>query len=309
MSIRIGLKLFVLYGNSATVVALYDMKTKKSPICRFFTYQIRFLLCPLLTLVLSVASAEPANSPADPRPQQSDTASSQLIANYLTVTGGSQAHLKLRNVVAEGTIKESILQRNFRLIETVDGKRHITYYWTHLGRKYREIYVHDGLQTWKQALEPEKLKPSSYDGADGAHFANHCWLIQPFTLPLLADYVFKYQGAGKVAGRPAHVVKAYGKNKAHSWFYFDQEKFLLTRWGGAGQIAGVQENMDYRAIGFKASGGVLLPTNIDLIAENAVYGRVHFDRIAVNQDLNDVSFLMPRSTTPTLRQRAVAPKN
>lgn len=282
------------------------MKTIKSSIHHFVTYLAWLSLLPLLAAGQEQAPTTVEEVElSDPRPAQSDAASSQLIANYLTVTGGHQAHIKLRNVMAEGTIKESTLQRNFRLIETADGKRHLTYFWTHLGRKHRVIYVHDGLETWTQVLEPKRKEAKPYGGADGTHFANNRWLLQPFTLPTLANYVFKYQGAAKVSGRPAHIIKGYGKKDTHSWFYFDKEKFLLTRWGGAGQIAGVTEYMDYRATEFKAFAGVLMPTRIDLLAENAAFGRVHFEQIKVNQNLNDLSFLMPRSMVPTLRQRPV----
>lgn len=285
------------------------MKTKKTSITIIQVARISIWLsiCPLFTLAQSEEPAIEELAPTDPRPAQSDAASTQLIKNYLAVTGGEEAHLALRNVVAEGTIKESTLQRNFRLIETLDGKRHLTYYWTHLGRKHRVLYVHDGLQTWTQTLEPKKQEPKPYGGPDGTHFASQRWLLQPFTLPMLADYVFKYQGNAKVSGRPAHIVKGYGKKDAHSWFYFDKEKSLLTRWGGAGQIAGVSENMDYRATQFKSVSGVLLPSRIELLVENAAFGQIQFEKIETNQNLDEVSFFIPRSTIPTLRQRPAAP--
>ena len=283
------------------------MKTKNSLISRITVGLVGLLIFPLPTFAQNEAATIEEVAPVDPRPAQSDGTSSQLIANYLAATGGQQAHLRLRNVVTEGTIKESTLQRNFRLIETVDGKRHLTYFWTHLARKHRVVYVHDGLQTWMQILEPKRKEAKAYGGADGKHFANNRWLIQPFTLPLSTDFVFKYQGTSKVSGRPAYIVKGYGKKNTHSWFYFDKEKFLLTRWGGAGQIAGTEEYMDYRATAFKAYGGVLMPTKIDLLVENAAFGHLHFEQIKVNQNLSDISFLMPKSMSPTLRQRPVTP--
>jgi len=286
----------------------HDMKTKKSLMRRAAIHLLWLSICPLLSNAQNEASAVEDIEPVDPRPAQSDVASMQLIKNYLTVTGGRQAHLALRNAVAAGTIKESTLVRNFRLIETIDGKRHLTYDWTHLGRKHRVVYVHDGLQSWTQVLEPKRQEPRTYGGADGAHFASQRWLLQPFTLPLLANYVFKYQGASKVSGRPAYIVKGYGKKDAHSWFYFDKEKSLLTRWGGEGQIAGVSEYMDYRATQFKPVDGVLLPTRIDLLVENAAFGHLNFEKIEMNQNLDDVSFLIPRSTIPTLRQRPITSK-
>jgi len=283
------------------------MKTKKS--CFRSSTLILFWIatCPLLSHAQDTRPVEAEKTPTDPRPEKSDAASLRLVDNYLTVTGGRSAHRALLNVVAEGTIKESTLLRNFKLIETADGKRHLTYHWTHLGRKHRVVYVHDGLQTWTQVLEPKKQDAQPYGGADGAHFASQRWLLQPFTLPALADFTFKYHGTAKVSGRQAYVVKGYGRHDRKSWFYFDKEKFLLIRWGGEGRIAGITENMDYRATQFKKVGGVLLPSQIDLLAEDAAFGKVRFGSIKANLDLNDISFLMPPSTTPTLRQRAVQP--
>ncbi len=284
------------------------MKTKKSRFRHVAIILCWLVTCPSLLLAQNTATpeTEAETAPTDPRPEKSDAASLQLINNYLTVTGGSKAHSALQNVVAEGTIKESTLLRRFTLIETNDGKRHLTYYWTHLGRKHRVLYVHDGLETWTQVLEPKKQDAKRYGGMDGAHFANQRWLLQPFTLPSLADYTFKYQGASKVSGRPAYVIKGYGKNDQKSWFYFDKEKFLLIRWGGEGRIAGITKNMDYRATQFKPVSSVLLPSQINLLVENSAFGTIRFEQIKTNQDLNEVSFFMPKSTVPTLRQRPVS---
>lgn len=264
-------------------------------------------LLPLLTEAQTKHESATAQT-SEMRPTQSDSTSQKLIKNYLTITGGQQAHRKLLNVVAEGTIKESTLTRNFRLVETNDGKRHLTYYWTHLGRPHRELHVFDGVEVWTQSLEPQKHEAQHDKSSDGAYFANHRWLIQPFNLPLLADYVFKYQGSSKSGGRTSYVVKGFGKKDRPSWFYFDKDKSLLTRWGGAGKIAGTTEQMDYRATRFKSVDGLIFPTHIDLLAENAVYGHIEFTEIAINQDLNDFSFFFPKSSIPTLRQRSVLSK-
>jgi hypothetical protein len=307
MRIRIEIKTVCDLKKEHNNINLKTMKTLKLLFCHAAYYFMWLGIFPQLFLSQNAMSATGEAKPIDSRPSQSDAASTQLISNYLAVTGGRQAHLKLRNVVATGTIKVSTSLRNFRLIETYDGKRHLTYYWTHLARKYREVFVHDGLQSWSQVLEPKKQEAKIYGGADGIHFAHQRWLVQPFTLPLLADYVFKYQGTHKVNGRPAYIIKGYGKQDVPSWFYFDQEKSLLTRWGGEGQIARVKEHMDYRARQFKSTEGVLLPSKIDLLAEDAAFGLLKFEQIQINQDLSDVSFFMPRSTIPTLHQRPVAP--
>lgn len=262
-----------------------------------------FIALPLSAQTPTQPTEEEEAPIVDPRPKESDKASRQLVKNFLTVTGGESSHLAIQNVVAEGTIKESSLIRNFKLFETNDGKRHLTYVWKERGRKHRVIYVHDGLKTWTQVLEPKELPPRPYGGADGVHFANIRWLLQPFTLPTKADYVFKYQGASKVGGRPTHVIKGYGKKDVPSWYYFDKEKFLVIRWGAKGQIAGVEENMDYRATSFSSVDGVMFPSMIDLIVENSVFGKIDFKKISTNQDLNDLSFYMKEKISPTLRQR------
>ena len=244
---------------------------------------------------------------APPRPKESDEASLQLVKNYLTVTGGKAAHDQLQNVVARGTIKESTLLRNFQLIETQDGKRHLRYTWKFLGREYEELYVFDGLQAWSQKLKPKFEDAEPYSGPAGTHFIHHRWLLQPFVLPSVADYVFKYQGGAFVSGRPTHVVVGFGKKDERTWFYIDKEKFLLLRWGGFGPVAGKQEPMDYRSVRFKRAGGVLLPQEMDLIVEDDVFGKVRFEKIEANQSLDGINFTMPEATVPLLRQRPVEP--
>jgi len=238
-----------------------------------------------------------------PRPEATDAASRQLIRNYLTVTGGTGAHDGLRNVVASGTLTEAGKSKNFELVERQDGRRHLTLSWRHLGRDYKARFVFDGLTAWRQDLLPELEDPEDYGGQEGIHFANQRWLLQPFVLPSVADYKFKYQGAARVAGRDCHLVVGYGKRNVRSWFYFDQEKFLLLRWGGLGELAGVREYMDYRATKFKKAGGVLLPSEIDLLAENSPFGKIVFEQIRPNQPVDMGIFNKPESRTPVLRQR------
>lgn len=53
----------------------------------------------------------------DPRPKETDKASQQLIQNYLTVTEIESKRRALKNVVAEGTIKVSTLQKKLKSIK------------------------------------------------------------------------------------------------------------------------------------------------------------------------------------------------
>ncbi|MGB0744324.1 MAG: hypothetical protein ACPGSB_07340 [Opitutales bacterium] len=252
---------------------------------------------------------EVANT-APPRPAASDGASLQLVQNYLTVTGGKEAHDRLLNVVATGTSKISTLQKRFQLVETQDGKRHLRYTWTLLGRQYEEVYVFDGLMGWKQKIKPEleDAVPYADTSAEGMHFIHQRWLLQPFVLPSSADYVFKYQGGARVRGRPTHIVVGYGKKDERSWFYFDKEKFLLLRWGGIGSMAEVRVPIDYKAYRFKRVGGVLLPREIEMIAGGDVFGKIVFESFEVNQSIGDINFTMPPPTVPVLRQRTSQPR-
>lgn len=269
-------------------------------------------LCPLAfalgLLVLSSVEAQtqPTVTPAEvaiTRPQLTDITSKQLIRNCLAVSGGKQAYIDLENVTATGSIVEAGKLKSFLLIETQDGRRQLTYTWKHLGRKYKTLYSFDGVHTWQQELLPKEEYPEPFSGRDAIHFARQHWLIQPFVAPLIADYTFKYQGMSKVAGRPAYIITGYGKNDIRSWFYFDKEKHLLTRWGGKGTIAGIEEYMDYRATRFATVNGVLLPKQIELLAENSAFGTITFETFSANQTIDPNIFSMPPSTIPTLRQK------
>ena len=137
------------------------------------------------------------------------------------------------------------------------------------------------------------------------HFARHRWLIQPFVVPLRADYVFRYQGKGKVGGRPSYIVVGYGKQSERSWFYFDEDKSLLTRWGGYGSFAGIKEYFDYQATRFEYVDGLLMPKEIKLLAENSPFGTITFESIQTNQTIDPKMFYMPPSKIPMLRQKTV----
>lgn len=266
---------------------------------------IALALC-LCLIAPASAQTQPSadNKPASVQPKLTDITSKRLIKNCLAVSGGKQAYINLRNVTATGSIVEAGKLKTFTLIETQDGRRQLTYTWKHLGRTYSTLYSFDGVHTWQQELLPKEKYPESIRGREALHFARQRWLIQPFVVPLKADYIFKYQGESKVSGRPAYVITAFGKGTNRSWFYFDKEKYLLTRWGGKGTIAGIEEYMDYQATHFAAVNGVLLPKQIDLLAENSKFGTITFDSITANEDIDANIFYMPPSTIPTLRQRS-----
>jgi hypothetical protein len=287
------------------------MKTINSSKAAFAQTARNGALISLLALAPLALHAQTTNldptpdTPATQRPAETDKTSRQLIKNHLTVAGGKQAYIDLKNLVATGTIVEAGKLKSFHLIETQDGRRQLTYTWKHLGRHYQTLYSYDGVIAWKQELLPKKKHPDFFNGRDSTHFARQRWLIQPFVVPLKADFIFKYQGEAKVGGRPSYLITGYGKQNARSWFYFDKEKSLLTRWGGKGIIGGIEEYMDYRATRFAKVNGVLLPLQIDLLAENAPFGTITFETITANEPIDAKIFYMPPSTIPTLRQKIV----
>jgi hypothetical protein len=261
-------------------------------------------IVPLTLLAQTPQVNQPDETAAHPRPARTDQACHRLIDNYLTVIGGQAAYRQLKNLVASGTIEEAGKLKSFELIETRDGRRHLNFRWKVRGRPHHSRHAFDGITTWKQELLPKQTPPVTLKGRDAAHFARQRWLLQPFVLPLKADYTFNYQGKAKVSGRPAYLICGHGKQNVRSWFYFDQQKSLLTRWGGKASIAGVEAHMDYRATRFAAVNGVLLPKQIDLLAEDAPFGSITFDTIRANQAIDPTQFKMPRSTSPLLRQQS-----
>lgn len=259
------------------------------------------LKCSLL-LLLPLPLSLNAEDAEIQRPDGSDKASGQLIQNFLTVTGGKASHQKIKNIVAEGTITEAGFIREFTAIETADGRRKITYRWRVLGRPHETIEAFDGERCWRKNILPKEDEAKNWAGRDASYFSHQRWFIQPFLKPLVSDYVFDYKGKSKVNGRPAHIVVGYGKANERSWFYFDKEKFLLTRWGGIGMAAGQEIYLDYRAKRFKSIDGIALPQELDLLIQDAAFGKISFDRIRINQPVPDTSFTAQVKESKTLRQ-------
>lgn len=263
-------------------------------------------------LALNAQSVQPQVTPledtadnldtSDLRPKQTDSASKKIIQNFLEVSGGKSAYANLNTIKATGTVTEAGRSKTFELIETQRGERRLIYSWKHLGQNYKTLYAFDGVHIWKQELLPKEKHPEPIEGLSAKHFARQRWLVQPFVIPLKASFTFKYQGKSKVNGRPAYLLRGFGKNNESSWFYFDQETFLLTRWGCKSTIAGIEEYIDYRATKFKKVNGVLLPKKIDILVKNSPFGSIKFETITANQKVDSKIFYMPQNKIPTLRQ-------
>lgn len=283
------------------------LNSTKAAILNIAVCSALITLCTITPLTLHAQTPDvnpPHETATTLRPAATDQTCHRLIDNYLTVIGGKQAYINLKNLVASGTINEAGKLKSFQLIETQDGRRHLTYSWKVSGRPYKTVQAFDGTTTWKQELLPKQTPPVAVKGRDGIHFARQRWLMQPFVIPLKANYSFNYQGKAKVGGRPSYLIVGTGKQSERSWFYFDQQKSLLTRWGGKGTIGGVEAYMDYRATRFAQVNGVLMPKQIDLLAQNAAFGTITFDSINANQPIDTTRFDMPRSFSPTLRQQS-----
>ena len=284
------------------------MKTLKSKSNQHLRLILRFLLCS--TLMHAVVQAQvteddnTTNRPKIVRPESSDSSSLKLIQNYLTASGGKKVHNKLQNVKVTGEYREAKDSKNFTLIETFKGERYLQLNWKLRGIQYEQLYVYDGLEAWQRRTLPDDKKrnlPKAYNGLPANHFINQRWFFQPFIPPLSPKYVFEYSGTDKVASRPSYLVVGYGAKNERTWFYFDKETFLVTRWGGIGAVARGETYLDYQAKGFKKVDGLFLPTGLTLLAKGQPYGEVIFESIETNVDIEPGFFTEPVIQIPTLR--------
>ncbi len=257
----------------------------------------------LLGASLLTAAVEKGPAAKPERPAQTDPASERLLAQCLRASGGAEAYAALEAVYATGLIEEAGQVRQFELLETRSGKRHLVYRWRRLGRDHEQHYAFDGEAAWQRQLKPTLEVPKTYGGPEGQHFSRQRWLLQPFADPLREAYVFDYRGKAQVAGRSAFLAVGYAPDAVRSWFYFDSERFLLVRWGGRSRIGDAAEYLDYRCSRFEAHGGVLLPKEITLLAENEPFGTIEFSHIRINPPFDPAMFQRPPDGIPVLRQR------
>lgn len=237
------------------------------------------------------------------RPKSSDPVSLKIIQNYLTASGGIEAHAKIQSIQARGVITEAGRIRNFEISETADGKRHITYKWRDGGRNFVESIGFDGTSVWIQKLLPKKDFAVEITGPDSVHFSHQFWFLHPAMRPNASDFIYVSQGSARVAGRSCHLVVAYSPDGVPSWLYFDKETFLPIRWGGLGKVASADEYLDFRAIRFEAVSGVLYPNQIDLLVETNQFGTIHFTSIQSNETIDPNLFKIPVFESPVLRQK------
>lgn len=290
------------------------MKTLNSTIVLRPTnwFTLAFLSWVALTITASAQTATTTTEPTPEtakiiRPEKSDATSQKLIANYLAASGGLQAHRSLKNIRVSGELSEGKERKNFELIESTTGQRLLRLNWTHRGVPHEHLYGFDGESLWQQRRLPSDGKrnlPKNYNGQAAAHFQHQRWFYPPFTQPLRENYVFTYEGVAKSEPRPSYLLLGYGPKNERSWFYFDQEKFLVTRAGGIGMTGSAKTDLDYRATGFKAVNDVLLPTGFVLLAKGQPYGTITFETIEANIDLPADTFTRPVIEIPTLRGQA-----
>jgi hypothetical protein len=124
----------------------------------------------LLLLVSTVHSNAQDNAEAEAQKARdllrapSDKTSLQLLTNNTKVIGGASNH---RNVVATGTFDYSRDTKKFRLIETAEGNRHMTFKWRYMGRDFTETLVSirdpegDGPDTWREVTKAMTAKDGS----------------------------------------------------------------------------------------------------------------------------------------------------
>ena len=284
------------------------MKTQKYLIARHLSFTLcLFLTCSLTNARLIAQDAEdpePGSAPKIVRPSASDSASLKLIQNYLITSGGEEQHRQLRNIRVTGEYKEARDLKYFTFIETDKGKRYLRLNWKLRGVEHEQIYAYDGSEAWQQKTMPDDKRrnlPTPYKGRAAVHFINQRWFIHPFNPPLFQDYVFQYSGADNIGNRPSHLVVGYGPKNERTWFYFDQETFLVTRWGGIGAVSRGEAYLDYQAKGFKSVDGIFLPTGLTMLAKDEAYGEIIFQTVETNVEVSPSLFSKPVVEIPTLR--------
>jgi len=270
---------------------------------------------PILAAVLAAAAAraqetDPENGDASEpkqseiqRPEATDDPSRQLIDNYLTVTGGREAHAAIPAVEARGDLREGRRRRTFRLVETRSGQRRLTLTWREKGRDHKRIRATDGEMVWERQVAPEKKPARRLSGAEAQHFRHQFWLLNPFAGARAEGYVFDYRGKARALGRRAHMVVGYGPENVRTWFYFDREEFLLLRHGGLGRVAGGTQNLDYAAHRFTRVQGALFPKALKLLVDEDTFGEIAFESIEARPEPDSGRFAMPPSEVPVLRQK------
>lgn len=121
------------------------------------------------------------------------------------------------------------------------------------------------------------------------HFQKVFLLLQPFLREEHRRFGFRYLGVEKLLKRPMYVIRR-GDNQYH---YFDQKKFLLVQWGGQSTLGGRPILVDYRSRAFKRFGGVLLPSKIALVADQAVLGSYQLDAVEWDAAIDRKRFAVP----------------
>lgn len=237
------------------------------------------------------------------RPAETDAESRRLLDNYLAVTGGREAHSEIRNVVVRGVLEEPGPRKRFKLVETRDGRRRLTLTWKIRGREQKVVRGYDGSTIWRQRILPGKQPADEWEGPDARHFARQRWFLHPFLPPLRGEYVFAYAKRARVGGRSAYLVVGYGPGNHRSWFYFDSETFLLSRWGGLASFGDAEDYLDYRAKRFKWIDGVLWPKRMEQLAEESSFGRIKVEEFSTNESISADLFKLPPDELPVLRQR------
>lgn len=240
------------------------------------------------------------------RPESSDPVCLKITQNYLTASGGIEAHSKMQSIKAKGVITEAGRIRDFELTETADGKRHIIYKWRDGGRNHIEVTGFDGATIWTQKLLPKADFAKVITNLEAVHFAHQFWFLHPGLRPDAKDYIYASQGSARVAGRSCYLIVAYGPDEVPSWLYFDKETFLPIRWGGLSKVADTEEYLDYKSIRFEAVSNVLYPKQIDLLVEDNQFGTVQFTSIQANVEIDPTIFQLPVYESPVLRQKPSA---
>ncbi len=180
-----------------------------------------------------------------------------------------------------------------------DGDRsweRVFFEWSEGGvMRHREINGRTVISEGRQLRMPPMAEEESAVIAGGygeigpGFFAEFFLLRQPFWAAEFYGIGFSYEGAFKVLGQEAHVVR-FG---ASSSFTFTRDRFLLIKWGRLGGTERQPVSFEYVCTHFRRWGDVLLPSEIAVTAGLTPLGRYVFDEVEVNASVPADLFVLP----------------
>ena len=177
-------------------------------------------LLPFLILATALASAQ-ASGPTHEKPATPPLTVEQILNKYIAAIGGDEKLLRVKTIVAKGTI-----QTPYEL-ETFARYRKAPYLFATIeehkkGAKTGRGY--DGQTFW--TLSPEDARGGKITFFGGRDLRDASILAEFHIHPYTAA---ELRGTQRVKDRTAYVVRLYQKDRRVGVYFFDVETFLLLR--------------------------------------------------------------------------------